>query len=261
LLVLAGDGSCAGLLARMATEWGYGDSPIWVLEQLGGPAERIRTGTARNWAEPEHDSLTVVALHCVPEPGRPPLPRGPGLPDEAFEHDGQLTKRELRALAVSALAPQPGQLLWDIGAGAGSVAIEWMRSYSSCLAVAVEAQEERCVRIQANSYRLGVPELRVVQGRAPEACAGLPTPDAVFVGGAVSEQAVLEEVLAALRPGGRLVAHAVTLQAEQALVSRYHQLGGSLTRIAVERAASIGRFTGWRPARPVIEWSYHKEAR
>lgn len=259
VMVLGANGTTAMLVARLLTDAGYGDSRLWLLEQLGGPAERVHSGTARQWDEPEHDPLAVIAIDCVPDPDLRALPRGPGLPEDAFDHDGQITKRELRALAGSALAPLPGQLLWDVGAGSGSVGIEWMRSHPSCHAIAIEASAERCARIADNSMRLGVPGLRVVSAAAPEAYAGLPFPDAVFVGGAVSLAGVLDGALLALRPAGRLVAHAVTLQAEQALIERYHRHGGSLSQISVARAAPIGRFTGWRPAMPVVQWSYRKE--
>jgi precorrin-6Y C5,15-methyltransferase (decarboxylating) len=184
------------------------------------------------------------------------LPRTPGLPDDAFEHDGQITKREIRALTLAALAPVPGQLLWDVGAGSGSVGIEWMRVHPDSRAVAIEPRAERRERIARNAAALGVPALQIVAGSAPEALDGLPAPDAIFVGGGVSVPGVLDACVRALRPGGRLVANGVTLQTETALAARHAQLGGTLVRIAVERAEPIGGLTGWTPARSVTQWTY-----
>jgi precorrin-6Y C5,15-methyltransferase (decarboxylating) len=174
------------------------------------------------------------------------------LPDDAFDHDGQLTKRDLRALALARLAPLPGQLLWDVGAGAGSVAIEWSRAHPANRAIAVERDAERAARIVRNAERLGVPDLRVVSGTAPEALDGLPTPHAVFLGGGLS---AWRQCFDALAPGGRLVAHAVTLDSEQVLAQAYREHGGDLTRVALEHAAPLGGFTGWTPARTVTQWS------
>jgi precorrin-6Y C5,15-methyltransferase (decarboxylating) len=191
----------------------------------------------------------------VADPGTRALALVPGLPDDAFEHDGQVTKRDLRALALSRLAPLAGELLWDVGAGAGSVGIEWLRTDPRCRAVAVERSAERAERIARNAARLGVPMLEVRTGDAPGMLAGLPDPDAVFVGGGATVPGVLDGCWDRLRPGGRLVAHAVTLESEQVLVSWHHRVGGELTRIAVEQAGPLGTFTGWQPARPVVQWS------
>ena len=196
------------------------------------------------------------------DPGTPLLPPVPGLPDEAFEHDGQLTKREVRAVTLARLAPVPGQLLWDVGAGAGSVAIEWCRAHPSCRAVAVEHDPARADRAVRNAAALGVPLVEVVREPAPEALKGLPgdlsDPDAVFVGGGTTVPGVLEACWAALRPGGRLVVNAVTVESE-AVVLRWHgELGGDLTRLAVDRAQPVGRFTGWRPLMPVTQWAVTK---
>jgi precorrin-6Y C5,15-methyltransferase (decarboxylating) len=184
----------------------------------------------------------------------------PGLPDDAYDHDGQLTKREVRAVTLAHLAPRPGELLWDVGAGNGSIGVEWLRAHRTCRAVAVEADEARAGRIGANAEALGVPSLQVVHGRAPEALAGLPAPDVVFIGGGITNPGVLDACWGALRPGGRLVANAVTLEAEAALVAARDRHGGDLTRIEVSRAAPLGGFTGWRPAMPVTIWSTTKDA-
>jgi precorrin-6Y C5,15-methyltransferase (decarboxylating) len=189
------------------------------------------------------------------DPGAQPPAAVPGLPDDAYEHDGQLTKRDVRAVVLARLAPLPGQLLWDVGAGAGSIGIEWMRVHPSSRAVAVEADAERAARIGRNAERLGVPDLRVVTGRAPEALAGLPAPDAVFVGGGATAEGLLEACWAALGPGGRLAVTAVTVQSEAVLAGWHARCGGSLTRVSVAHAAPVGGFTGWKPAMPVTLWT------
>nr|WP_244214929.1 precorrin-6y C5,15-methyltransferase (decarboxylating) subunit CbiE [Amycolatopsis thermalba] len=251
LVVLSSDADTPAQLAQVLVARGFGESKLTVLEQLGGPAERRAEGFARDWSHPAGDPLNVVAVECA----GPALPTLPGLPDDAFEHDGQITKRDLRACALAGLAPVAGELLWDVGAGAGSVGIEWSRAHPANRAIAVERSAGRAARIQRNADRLGVPELRVVTGTAPEALADLPTPDAVFVGGGLAS---LDACLAALRPGGRLVAHAVTLESEQVLASAYRRHDGELIRIAVEHAAPLGGFTGWTPARTVTQWSFVK---
>ena len=251
LLVLSSDAASPARIASLLDEHGFGESSITVLSQLGGPEERIVRAVAREWSA-EVAPLNIVAVECVGGPGLPTLP---GLPDDAFEHDGQLTKRDLRAVALARLAPLPGQLLWDVGAGAGSVAIEWSRAHPANRAIAVERSAERAARIGRNADRLGVPELRVVEGSAPEALGGLPAPDAVFLGGSV---AAWPFCWAALSEGGRLVAHAVTLESEQTLAQAYAARGGELVRIAVEHAAPLGGFTGWAPARTVTQWSIRK---
>ncbi|WP_116100856.1 precorrin-6y C5,15-methyltransferase (decarboxylating) subunit CbiE [Amycolatopsis thermalba] len=251
LVVLSSDADTPAQLAQVLVARGFGESKLTVLEQLGGPAERRAEGFARDWSHPAGDPLNVVAVECA----GPALPTLPGLPDDAFEHDGQITKRDLRACALARLAPVAGELLWDVGPAAGSVGIEWSRAHPANRAIAVERSAGRAARIQRNADRLGVPELRVVTGTAPEALADLPTPDAVFVGGGLAS---LDACLAALRPGGRLVAHAVTLESEQVLASAYRRHDGELIRIAVEHAAPLGGFTGWTPARTVTQWSFVK---
>lgn len=248
LLVLSSDASSPAKIAELLTAQGFGDSSLTVFEQLGSPAERRVAGVARRWSQVV-DPLNVVAIECADGPGLAVLP---GLPDDAFEHDGQLTKRDLRALALARLAPLPGQLLWDVGAGAGSVAIEWSRAHPSNRAIAVERDPSRGARILRNAERLGVPDLRVVTGAAPAALADLPSPDAVFLGGGLSSWRRCWDALA---PGGRLVAHAVTLESERTLAAGYAECGGELVRIAVEHAAPLGGFTGWTPARTVTQWS------
>ncbi|MCT9930803.1 precorrin-6y C5,15-methyltransferase (decarboxylating) subunit CbiE [Planotetraspora sp. A-T 1434] len=262
VVVLSADAATPGQVAALLVARGYGRSVMTVLEQLGGPGERQVTSTAERWDTEvaEIGPLNVVAVEFRPEPGVSPLPCVPGLPDEAFEHDGQLTKREVRAVTLSRLAPEPGELLWDVGAGAGSVAIEWMRAHPACRAVAVESRAERAARIARNAAALGVPGLRVVHGTAPEALAGLEPPGAVFVGGGATVPGTVEACWEALRPGGRLVVNAVTLESESVVAAWHGKVGGDLVRIAVDRAAPVGGFTAWRPAMPVLVWTATREA-
>lgn len=252
ILALSSDGSTPASIANLLVTAGFGGSMMTVLGDLGAETESARTGTASTWAG-ESPRLNIVAIECV---GTTLLGWAAGLPDDVFENDGQLTKRDLRASALARLAPTPGAHLWDVGAGAGSVGIEWMRAHPSCTTTAVEASLERAARIARNATRLGVPGLTVVQGRAPDALRDLPAPDAIFIGGGATRLGVLDTCLAALRPGGRLVVHGVTLETEQLLATAYQQHGGELTRIAVETSAPIGTFTGWTPARTVTQWSF-----
>ncbi|RBY95706.1 cobalamin biosynthesis bifunctional protein CbiET [Blastococcus sp. TF02-8] len=255
LIVLGSDGGTPAEVAALCTRLGYGASRVTALAQLGGPAEQRSTGTAAEWPHGVVDPLVVTAVEVAADPGTVPLPTAPGLPDDAYEHDGQLTKRDVRAVTLARLAPLPGQLLWDVGAGAGSIGIEWMRVHPSCRAVAIESHPERADRVVRNAARLGVPGLRVVAGRAPEALAGLPTPDAVFVGGGATVPGVLDACWDALPSGGRLVVNAVTVESEAVLAARHARDGGELVRLGVATAAPVGGFTGWRPAMPVTIWS------
>jgi len=258
LVVLGADGTTPAQVAERLRRWGYGASRLTALAQLGGPDERSFTGTAADWTHTDTDPLVVTAVEAVADPGTVPLPTVPGLPDDAYASDGQLTKRDVRAVTLSRLVPLPGQLLWDVGAGAGSIGIEWMRVHPSCRAVAVEAVAERAHRVRQNAARLGVPGLQVVEGAAPEALGDLPTPDAVFVGGGATVPGVLENCWSALPPGGRLVANAVTLESEAVLAQWRARVGGSLTRLLVAHAEPVGGFTGWKPAMPVTIWSVTK---
>jgi precorrin-6Y C5,15-methyltransferase (decarboxylating) len=260
VLVLTTGRDAADGIARMLCERGFGPSRVTVLERLGAPDERRCAATARDWRSVDgHDPLAVVAVDCVPGRGADVLPTVPGLPDSAYRGDGQLTKREVRAVTLAALGPLPGQTLWDVGAGTGTIGIEWMRSQPGCHAVAVEPRPDRASTIAANAAALGVPGIDVVVGAAPAALAGLPRPDAVFVGGGVSTAGVVDACLAALGAGGRLVANAVTVEAEVALAGWRARLGGDLVRVSVSRAAGLGSFTAWRPAMPVTQWSYSRE--
>jgi len=262
VVVLSSDASTPAAVAGLLVGSGHGATRMTALADLGAPHESRYAGTAAAW---DHD---VPALHvlCLEVAGDSPTAWAsaswaPGLPDDVFEHDGQLTKRDLRASALSRLAPRPGELLWDLGAGAGSVGIEWMRAHPDCRTVAVERDPARAARVRANAARLGVPDLEVVEGGAPDALAGLPAPDAVFVGGGATAPGLLEACLAALRPGGRLVVHGVTLETEVLLAAAHGCHGGELTRIAVEHAAPLASFTGWEPSRTVVQWSLQVRGR
>jgi len=254
LLALSADGTTPAKVAALLRGRGYGPSRITVLERMGHPMlEKRVVGTAADWVEQPHAALNTLAIECVAEPGAALLPRTPGLPDGAFRHDGQLTKREVRAVTLAALMPVPGQCLWDVGAGCGSVAIEWMRAAPRARAVAIEQQPDRLALIAENAAALGAPGLRIVEGAAPDALKALSTPDAVFVGGGITVPGVVDACWDALPPGGRFVANAVTLEGEQALIGLYGKLGGSLTQLSVSRAADLGGFTGWKPFRPVTQ--------
>lgn len=260
LLVLSSDHTTPQTLAEHLVALGYRRSRITVLGDLGSAQESRTELLAGDDPPAGLPRLHVLAVE-VDGPGDGTGSWAAGLPDEHFEHDGQLTKRDVRASALSRLAPAPGRLLWDVGAGAGSIGIEWLRAHALTEAVAVEADRERVARIGRNAARLGVPRLRVVHGTAPDALAALPAPDGVFVGGGATAPGLLELCREALRPGGRLVVHGVTLETEQLVVSAFHEHGGELTRLSVETAAPLGgRFTGWAPARAVVQWSWTKEA-
>lgn len=253
LLAFTADGAGPAALARLLLADGFGASRVTVLEALGGPDERIVAGMAAAVAGQVFAALNLVAVEVAGAPG---LPLGAGLPDAAFAHDGQITKRVVRAATLSALAPRRGELLWDVGAGSGSIGIEWMRLHPSLTAVAVEARPDRAARVRANADALGVPGLALVEGRAPAALEGLPAPDAVFLGGGAV--AAFDAAAAALRPGGRLVVNAVTLETQGAVIGWHARLGGELVTLSVAEAAPVGGMTGWRPAMPVVQWTWVK---
>lgn len=256
ILALTSDGDGPAALATLLASLGFGASPLTVLEALGGPRERIRQARADAFDLDAIAALNLVALEV--RGAGAVLHLGRGLPDDLFEHDGQITKREVRALTLSALAPRRGERLWDIGAGAGSIAIEWLLCDPSLCAIAIEQDPARAARIARNALALGVPHLRIVEGAAPNALSGLPKPDAIFVGGGGSEEGVLDAAIFDLKPGGRLVANAVTLETEALLLALRARLGGDLVRIALSRAAPVKDMNGWRPAMPVTQWVWTK---
>lgn len=251
LLVLSNDGSSPRAIAELLRDHHFGPSQMTVLEHLGGPLEKRYGGLAADWGDALAADLNVVAIDCRAAVTAPRRSRLAGLPDDAFRHDGQLTKRDIRAMTLARLAPQPGELLWDVGAGCGSIGIEWMRAHPSCRALAIEADEGRQAFIEHNREVLGVPGLQLVRGRAPTALHGLEAPDAIFIGGGVTRAGVFEACWAALKPGGRLVANAVTLQSEAALMQWRGQYGGDLTRLHIAQAQPLGEFDTWRQALPI----------
>ena len=222
--------------------------------------ERRLDGLAGDWSLPRAADLNLVAVECRAGAGAVRLPLTPGLADEAYRHDGQLTKRDVRAVTLAHLAPCPGELLWDVGAGCGSIGIEWMRAHPSCRAIAIEANDERQEHIRHNRDALGVPTLHLVAGSAPEALLELPEPDAIFIGGGVTAEGVLETCWERLRPGGRLLANAVTLQSERVLLDWQQRLGGDLTRLGVAHARPLGGFDTWRQALPITLLELRKPA-
>lgn len=244
----------ARAVARIVSAAGCGPSRFVVLERLGAGDERITETTAEHF-DAHVDALHAVAIEVRTAPGTPPLSLVPGLPDDAYETDGQLTKRHIRALTLAMLAPTPHARLWDVGAGSGSIAVEWLRSEPTATAIAIESDATRAERIARNAHALGVPErLRVVHGRAPDALAGLEAPHAVFVGGGVTTPGVLDTCWDALPAGGRFVANAVTLESERVVIAARDARGGALTRVEVAHAEPIGTLTAWRPQLPVVQW-------
>jgi len=260
LIVLSADETTPARVAALLDETSFGPSRLVVLGDLGSAEETRTEGRADDedrWSRPM-PRLNIITVD-VAGVGRNTW--APGLHDDLFSHDGQLTKRDVRVSALSRLEPQPGQLLWDIGAGAGSIGIEWLRAHRLCRAVAIEAHPERAARIRRNAARFGVPGLDVVDGEAPEALADLPDPDAVFVGGGATAPGLLDLCRERLRPGGRLVVHGVTLETEQLLLAARQKHGGELIRISVEHVDRLSdRFSGWKPARAVVQWAWFKPA-
>ncbi|RWR14426.1 precorrin-6y C5,15-methyltransferase (decarboxylating) subunit CbiE [Paenirhodobacter populi] len=250
-LVTLRDGAAAGALAGWLVDEGFGATRMVVMECLGGPRERLRTARAEDFDLTGIDPLVTVAL-TVAGGGRV-IPRASGLPDDVFDHDGQITKRPVRALALSALAPRAGEMLWDIGAGSGSIGIEWLLAGPAMRCVGIEADPARAARARANAARLGVdPEIR--EGRALDLLPGLPRPDAVFLGGG-AETALMKALWDLLPAGTRVVAHAVTLETEALLTIWHARAGGSLLRVELSEAAPLGRKRGWKASYPVVQWS------
>jgi len=254
LVVLSADETTPASLAAWLDEKGCGESVIHLLEALDGPEERQRVFRAREGAPGDVARLNMMAVEIVVGRGASLLPLACGLPDHFFEHDGQITKQEIRAITLSALSPHPGQVLWDLGAGSGSIGIEWMLRHPSNQCFAVERSAERCARIARNAEALGVDQLHVEQRDLPAPLSDMPPPDAVFVGGGISTPGLLDNAWSALRSGGRLVANAVTLEGEQRLFEAFQVWGGALSRISMERLGPIGTMHGFRPAMTVTQY-------
>jgi precorrin-6Y C5,15-methyltransferase (decarboxylating) len=258
ILALTSDEKGPSQLAALLAENGFGQSGLIVLEALGGENDCVTKHIAALFSKEIVSPLNICAIEVVAGEGARVLPLTSGLDDGLFEHDGQITKREIRAVTLSALAPRKGELLWDIGGGSGSIAIEWMLAHPAMRAIAVEVDMERAERIVRNARSFGVPGLQVVTGSAPSALVDLARSDAIFVGGGGSDPGVMGTAMSALKPGGRLVANGVTLEMEAVLLGFQARHGGSLIRIDVTRAGPVGTMQGWRPAMPVTQWSWTK---
>jgi precorrin-6Y C5,15-methyltransferase (decarboxylating) len=258
VIVLSESTSSPLEVAKFLSQARFSESRMTLLENLGGPSERSYTGMAASWVEEARSNLNMIAIVCVRDGSGESLPLIPGLRDDAFETDGQLTKREVRAVTLARLGPIPGKLLWDVGAGTGTIGIEWMRVHPACSSIAFERDLERASCIRRNAARLGVPGLKVIEGSVPFTFTGLTAPDAIFMGAAVAGEELFDACWAALAPGGRLVANAVTLESEARLITRYATHGGDLIRMMVSRADPVGGLHGWRPMMPITQWTVTK---
>jgi len=253
MLVLTQDGKSPGAVAKLLTERGFGKSRLMVLAAMGGERERRFNGIAESWSQDVPDFHTL-AVECVADEDAQWFSRVGGLPDDDFVHDGQMTKRIVRSTTLSALAPYPDALLWDVGAGCGSIAVEWMRAVRGARAIAIEPKDSRIAMIEQNAVQLGAEKIGIICGKAPDALEGLDTPDAIFIGGGINTDDVFETCWRALRDGGRLVANAVTVESEMKLFELQEKHGGALSRITVQQAEPVGRFKGWKPFMPVTQW-------
>lgn len=261
VLALSADAATPAEVAAFLSARGFGPSQVTVLEALGGPSERRRASTAEAFALSGIHALNIVAIEVAAGPDARVVPLGTGLHDDLFAHDGQITKREIRAMTLAALAPRRGELLWDIGTGSGSVAIEWLLQHPANRAIGMDRHPERLARAECNAERMGVPSLRLVQGDAPACLDGLPPPNAVFIGGGARNREIIHAAWKALQPLGRLVANSVTMETEMVLMASQALHGGSLTRVGVERLDCIGELHGFRPAMTVTQWAVTKDAR
>ena len=259
ILALTSNGATSKTVAGLLADNDYGRSRMTVLEHMGGEKERIVSGSANSWSETVAD-FNTLAIEIAADPGVAFRPRVPGLADDAFVHDGKMTKREVRAVTLAHLMPHPDALLWDIGLGCGSIAIEWMRSARNTRAIGLEPNADRRGLASENALTLGVPGLDIRDASAPGGLTGLPAPDAIFIGGGLTAAGLVDACHDALKPGGRLVANAVTLEGEAVLLGAHERLGGGLTRLSVERAGAVGGLTGWRPLMPVTQWHLIKGA-
>jgi precorrin-6B C5,15-methyltransferase / cobalt-precorrin-6B C5,C15-methyltransferase len=255
VLLLSADATTPPALAELLCRHGFAGSVLHVLEALGGERERVRRCLAGDRLPADIDPLNLLGIEVVAAPDARVIPRAAGLPEAFFEHDGQITKHEIRAVTLAALAPRAGDLLWDIGCGSGSVAIEWALAHPANQAIGIEQHADRAERARRNALALGVPAVRIVTGAAPAALSGLPPPDAVFIGGGTQDTGLLDIAWAALRSGGRVVVNAVTIETEARLFAAHRAYGGTLTRLAIERLDTIGRHHGFRPAMPVTQWA------
>jgi len=254
LIALTENGATIAEVARRLVARRFGQSRVSVLENMGGPSEKKSSFIARDYAASPYSDLNTIGIECVADAGAALLPRVPGLPDDAYVHDGQLTKREVRAATLSALAPTPDALLWDVGAGCGSIAIEWMRAARGARAIAIERDEDRLAMLAENADRLGVPRIRIVKGEAPAALEGLEKPDAVFIGGGMGDPGVFETSWKALKPGGRMVGNVVTLEGELHVIDLQEKHGGDLVRVDVSILSKVGNLRALKPRMSVLQW-------
>ena len=257
LIVLTSGSETPREVADLLADEGYGRSRMTALEHLGGKKERHHTGYAEDWSG-DVAAFHTLALEIVASPGLHFRARTPGLADDAFRHDGKMTKQDIRAVTLAELKPHPGALLWDIGAGCGSIAIEWLRAANRTEAIGLEPHQERRQMAAENAVALGVPHLKLKDANAPDGLAGLPAPDAIFIGGGLTVSGIVDAAMNALPHGGRLVANAVTLESEAVLLATYQAFGGTLKKLSVHRASAVGGLTGWRPLMPVTQWSFTK---
>jgi precorrin-6B C5,15-methyltransferase / cobalt-precorrin-6B C5,C15-methyltransferase len=258
ILALSWDDATPAKLAALLSARGMGPSKLTVCEAMGGQSERIRETQAEMFALENVAALNAIALEVVNDRNARVLPRAAGLPDDWFEHDEQITKRDIRAMTLSQLAPRRGELLWDVGSGSGSVAIEWMLADPANRAVAIEARDDRAARVARNALSFGVPALSVVTGEAPQAFVDLPRPDAVFIGGGARSPELIDRAIGALSAGGRLVVNAVTLETQAACVDWRARWGGELAQIAVSYGEPLGRNSRWRMGTPIVQWRFAK---
>lgn len=256
LLILTTGADTPAQIAAFLSERGFGSSKMTVLAAMGGADEQRFDGVAESWAH-QVPAFNTLAVECIAAPDAALLPRVPGLADDLFQHDGTMTKQEVRAATLAKLMPMRGALLWDIGSGCGSVAVEWMRAARYARAIGIEPRADRRAHAAANALALGVPKLELIDGQVPEALAGLEPPDAVFIGGGLSRD-TFDTAWAVLRPLGRLVCNAVTLESEAQLLELHKIHGGQLVKLIINRAEPVGRLTGWRPLMPVTQWSLVK---
>lgn len=256
LLILTTGEETPGQIARFLSERGFGQSRLTVLASMGGADEQRFDGIAASW-DHRVPAFNTMAVECTAAPDAALLPRVPGLADDLFEHDGTMTKQEVRAATLARLMPMRGALLWDIGTGCGSVAVEWMRGARYARAIGIEPRADRRAMAAANALALGVPKFELIDGHVPEALDGLAAPDAVFIGGGLSEK-TFNAAWAALRPLGRLVCNAVTLESQVLLLALYKRHGGQLVQLQINRAGALGSHTGWQPLRPVTQLSLIK---
>ena len=260
LLILSKDGDSPKQIATLLMERGFGESKIAVLEHMGGNKERRVNGTASdNWKKYSFSNLNILAVDCKASTQAVQWSLNPGLPEKAYIHDGKITKRVIRAVTISALEPMPGHVLWDVGSGSGSIAIEWLRSCSSVKAVAIERDKKQLSRIKLNSETLGTPHLKIVEGQAPKIFLKIKeNPQKIFIGGGISSPKIINECIERLLPTGLIIANSVTIESKQKLLRLWKKYGGDLTTLATSSANSIGRYNAFRPAMEVMQWRWQK---